>query len=73
MDRPLGAGGPAFWLKQVERSFTVPPVVVAIGWILATLLALAIFAAWVGNARVTKPIVAMVIALLIARELKKRS
>jgi hypothetical protein len=73
VDRPLGAGGPAFWLKQVETSFTVPPVVVAIGWILAALLALAIFAAWVGNARVTKPIVAMVITLLIARELKKRS
>jgi hypothetical protein len=71
-ERPLGAGGPAFWLKQAAEPARIPPAVLGMFKGRGAIMAVALLMAWLGGTILVKPLIVAAALLLVVYELSKR-
>jgi len=71
-DRPIGAGAPAFWLKQAAEPLGISPTAIALIKIIGVIVLMAFLGAWIGALSQMKPLVIICVALLVVRELRRR-
>jgi hypothetical protein len=65
-DRPVGAGGPAFWLKQAGETSGIAATV-------GFLVLAALLGAWMGDPLLVRHLIIISGVLLVVRELRRRS
>lgn len=70
VDRPAGAGGPAFWLKHEAQPFQIAPETASIAKTLGGVLVLAFAGAQIGGRMLAAALVLTSVLLLIVRELR---
>jgi hypothetical protein len=71
-DRPLGASGPAFWLKHAGEPSVIAPAAINVIKGIGLIAVVALLGALIGGPSLTKPLITISAALLVGRELIRR-
>jgi hypothetical protein len=71
-DRPLGAGGPAFWLKHEGNSSGTARAAVDVIRSIGFIVAIGFIGTWMGGPSLGKPLVMVLAMILVVREVNRK-